>query len=230
MILDYTVNLFEEKSYLVGWGESCVVVDPGFQRPGELDTFFRSLEERQLRLEAILLTHAHPDHIFGVTAILKRFPDTPVYMHPADKAILENSKQLFGRINLPLADVNFPTTDISDGQILELAEHRIKVIATPGHSPGSVCYLIEDEATIFSGDTLFAGAIGRSDLLYGDYDSEIRSIMEKLILLDPQITILPGHGPSTSIGRERDTNPFLEPFNEPETPFDPEAEPIIIHS
>jgi glyoxylase-like metal-dependent hydrolase (beta-lactamase superfamily II) len=81
---------------------------------------------------------------------------------------------------------------------------------------------------MFTGDTLFAGSIGRTDFLYSEYDDEIRSIMERLILLDPGIRILPGHGPTSTIGHERTGNPFLEPFNEPEEPFDPDLEPVVI--
>ena len=91
-----------------------------------------------------------------------------------------------------------------------------------------MCWLERNAGVLFTGDTLFAGSIGRTDFRFSDYDDEIRSIMERLILLDPAIRIFPGHGPSSTIGQERRNNPFLEPFNEPEEPFDPNLEPVLI--
>ena len=126
-------------------------------------------------------------------------------------------------------EIGFKTTDIHDSDTLSAAGISFNVIATPGHSPGGVCYYIQDEGVLFSGDTLFAGAIGRTDLGYGEYDDEIRSIMEKIILLDPSVKVYPGHGPATTIGDERTGNPFLEPFNEPVEEFNPDAEPVVIH-
>ena len=104
-----------------------------------------------------------------------------------------------------------------------------EVIHTPGHTPGGVCFLEREAEVLFTGDTLFAGSIGRTDFLYSEYDDEIRSIMEKIILLDPAIRIFPGHGPTSTIGQERTGNPFLEPFNEPEEAPDPDLEPVVIH-
>ena len=111
---------------------------------------------------------------------------------------------------------------------MEAAGLTFEVIATPGHTPGGVCWLVRDEKLLFTGDTLFAGAIGRTDLSFGEYDDEIRSIMEKLMLLDGDIRIFPGHGPASTIADERTGNPFLEPFNEPEEEPDPDQPPIII--
>ena len=99
---------------------------------------------------------------------------------------------------------------------IEAAGMTFRVIETPGHSPGSVCYYLEDEHLLFAGDTLFAGSIGRSDLPGGDYDDLIRSIMDKLMGLPGETDVICGHGPATSVGREAMTNPFLVPFNEPE--------------
>ena len=133
------------------------------------------------------------------------------------------------KFHMEAPEIGFKTTDIHDADTLSAAGISFDVIATPGHTPGGVCYYIRDEGVLFSGDTLFAGAIGRTDLGYGEYDDEIRSIMEKIILLDPSVKVYPGHGPATTIGDERTGNPFLEPFNEPEEEFNPDAEPVVIH-
>ena len=111
-------------------------------------------------------------------------------------------------------EYGFRLQNISDGQSVNALGCEWKIITTPGHSPGSVCWYCESEKILFSGDSLFAGAIGRSDLYGGDYDSEIKSLMEKIITLDGDTKVYPGHGESTDISTERTSNPFLQPFNE----------------
>ena len=107
------------------------------------------------------------------------------------------------------------TSDVREGDVIKVGSLSFEVIETPGHSVGGLCYLERDEKTLLSGDTLFAGAIGRSDHPGGDYDVLMKSIFEKLLMLDGDIRIFPGHGPSSDIATERMTNPFLMPFNEP---------------
>ncbi|MBQ0077254.1 MAG: MBL fold metallo-hydrolase [Bacteroidales bacterium] len=109
-------------------------------------------------------------------------------------------------------------------------ELQVEVIETPGHTPGGVCFLLRNSGVLFSGDTLFAGTIGRTDLPGGEYDLLIKSVMDSLMGLDADIEILPGHGTTSTIGWERTHNPFLEPWGEPEEPFDPDATPITLHA
>ena len=149
-------------------------------------------------------------------------------MHPADQVVLSYSAEMARRLGLDVPGIRFRTTDVEDGLLLAVAGMQLEAIATPGHTPGGVCWLERSAGVLFTGDTLFAGSIGRTDFRFSDYDDEIRSIMERLILLDPAIRIFPGHGPSSTIGQERRNNPFLEPFNEPEEPFDPDLEPVLI--
>jgi len=224
-----TFNLLQERCY-VAWQESgrCIVADPGCDGPAELQTLTDLLSREGLVPEAILLTHGHFDHIFGVKTLQDRFGGIPVYMHPADEVVLGYSAEMAGRLGLTPPAVDFKWTPVRDGQVLEAAGMRWEVITTPGHTPGGVCWLEREAGVMLTGDTLFAGSIGRTDFLYSEYDDEIRSIMEKLILLDPDIRILPGHGPTSTIGHERTHNPFLEPFNEPEEPIDPDLEPVVI--
>ena len=220
-------NLFEERTY-VAWRDErrCVIVDPGCREGAELEALEALIAQEGLTPAAILLTHSHIDHIFGVKLLQDRF-GIPAYMHPAEVASLEYNKVMADRFRMKLPG-EFDWTPVQDGQLLEIADMRFEVIASPGHSPGSVCYLERDEGILFSGDTLFAGSIGRTDFPYSDYDDEIRAILERLLPLDPATTLLPGHGPASTIGRERTGNPFLEPFNEPEEDPAEEPEPVVI--
>jgi len=224
----FTFNLFQEHT-MVCWKQApgCIVVDPAFYEESERMEFYDFLKAEGLRPEAILVTHAHADHIFGVRE-LQDFFGIPVYMNSAEMPNLAGTVSLSAKLGLRIPDAGFRSTDVSDGETIGAAGLSFKVITTPGHSPGGVCYLEENERIMFTGDTLFAGTIGRTDLLYGEYDDEIRSIMEKLIILPPDIRIFPGHGGDSTIGRERTHNPFLEPFNEPEEALDPDPEPVTI--
>ena len=211
-IRSFTFNYLEEKTYLV-WDESleAVLIDPGCYRPSEAPELSRFIEENKLKLKAIWLTHGHFDHICGVAS----FPGVPVYMHPADKPVLAISGDMATGLRLRAPDTSFSTVDISDGDELRVGKTAFKVIATPGHTPGGVCFYDEKDGLMFSGDTLFAGTIGRTDFPLGDYDVLIVSLMEKIMGLPGDVEVYPGHGPSTDIATERTHNPFLQPFNEP---------------
>lgn len=212
----FTFNLFREHTMILYADDSrCVIVDPGFYSDGERREFFSFIAEKNLRPEAILITHCHVDHIWGAKETQARF-GIPLYMGPEDVSVYETKDRIYARLGVTGPDYSFSVTQVGDGDTIEAAGFKFKVITTPGHSPGGVCYLEEGEKIMFTGDTLFAGTIGRTDLFLGEYDDLIRSIMEKLIWMDPEIRICPGHGPSSTIGTERTNNPFLEPFNEPE--------------
>ena len=221
----FICNYLQENSYVAYGGAACIVVDPGFQGEEELGALYSFLSSEGLEPAAILLTHGHFDHILGVKALVERF-GAPVYMSPADAPVLDIARMYGQALHAPEVDASFGFVGVDDGDTVE----GFKAIATPGHTPGGICWYSGSDGVIFTGDTLFAGAIGRTDLQYGDYDSEIRSIMEKLVLLPGSTDVFPGHGGPTTIQRERDTNPFLEPFNEPEEPIDPDLPGIEIHA
>lgn len=202
------------------WDEACeaVIVDPGAYDDRELSEIIGSIEKNALKPVAILLTHAHFDHIYGVPALVEKY-GIPVYMSPLDKVIFGVNGAMAAHFDLRDPG-SFDTVDVKGGDVLELGGMRFEVIDAPGHTPGGVCYYNDKDGIIFTGDTLFAGTIGRTDLPFADYDKEIVAIMDNIMGLDTDVQIFPGHGKCSDIGWERTHNPFLEPFNEPEECFD----------
>ena len=194
----------------------CIVADPGMSDPGEAQVLEDFLSANGLEPEVVLLTHGDFDHVWGVKSFLALHP-VPVYMHPLDKDIRDLGTPLFRGLPSFSVAVDFPTVDIADGDTLQAGGATWKVIHTPGHTPGGVSWYCEEGGLVLSGDTLFAGSIGRTDLAGGDYDVLIRSVMDRLMALPGDTDVIPGHGGPTTIGREAATNPFLVPFNEPDT-------------
>ncbi|MDQ0156396.1 MBL fold metallo-hydrolase [Robertmurraya andreesenii] len=187
--------------------KKCLIFDPG----EEGSKLIRHLEQRKLTPLAILLTHAHFDHIGAVDDIRNRY-HIPVYLHEQEKGWLMdpalNGSQFFmmGPIKVNPAD------HVINGEgKMEVGDFSFEVFATPGHSPGSVSYYFED-GFVVSGDALFQGSIGRTDLPGGNHEVLIKSIHEKLLVLPEETQVLPGHGPTTTIESEMDSNPFLNGF------------------
>lgn len=162
---------------------------------------------------AVLLTHGHIDHIGGSGSIAQRF-GSQVYVHPDDDFLtlhpVEQVTQMFGM--LPPGSYEVPETlsALEDGQTLDLAGFKVEVRHTPGHTPGHCCFYLPDQETLFSGDQLFAGSVGRTDLPRGDFAALLESMATRVLTLHDDARVLPGHGEETTIGRERRTNPFLQ--------------------
>ncbi len=189
-------------------GAEAAVVDPG----GDAHLIIEQLRYRELTPRYILLTHGHIDHIEAVAEMKRAFPDAQLCIHRADAPMLcDEGAALAAWIHIPLEPCE-PDRLLEDGDALTLGPDTIEVIHTPGHTPGGVALLVRREgqpAIVFSGDTLFAGGIGRTDFPGGRYQQLIESIRTRLFALPDDTLVYPGHGEPTTIGEERRTNPFL---------------------
>ena len=201
------------------WDEkgSCAIFDPGYGQDAEKEELVAFIESKRLKPAAIILTHGHFDHIYGLADLASTY-SLPIYMDMKETYSFEQTNPyVCGNYGLPLPQLPgigaFVCT--KEGDVIEAGDLRFEVIETPGHSVGGLCFLERGGKILVSGDTLFAGAIGRTDHPGGDYDILMQSIFTKLLHLDGDITVIPGHGPCTDIATERMTNPFLMPFNEP---------------
>jgi hydroxyacylglutathione hydrolase len=198
-----------------GTGQECVVIDPGQDAAVGVEDLLR---EYRLKPVAVLLTHGHVDHIFSVVPVCGAH-DVPAYIHPDDREMLSDpgkglglvaGQQLFGGITFTEPD---DVRELTDGVVLKLAGLEVTVDHAPGHTRGSVTFRTPGAGdlppVLFSGDLLFAGSIGRTDLPGGDYPTMLRSLARVCLPLSDETVVLSGHGPRTTIGRERAVNPFL---------------------
>lgn len=201
----FVTGIISTNCYLVIDEETkqTVVIDPA-ACPSYLMGHIKS---EGLQVEAILLTHGHFDHIMGIGDLRREFP-VPVYAHEGDRETL-----LDPSLNLSISYTDGYTFDgatyVRDGQTLELAGASFQVIHTPGHTPGGVCYYLENEKVLFSGDTLFQNSVGRTDFPNSSMSDLIRSLREKVMALPDDVKVYPGHMGETTIGHERKHNPFI---------------------
>ena len=227
LIAGFPAGAFSANCYVVAAapGEQCVIIDPGQDaEPGITEI----LTEHRLRPAAVLLTHGHIDHVWSVAPVCDA-KGIPAYIHPRDRALLSDpakgfplgtGQELFGGLEFTEPD---DVKELADGMTLSLVGLEITVNHAPGHTEGSVAFRLpltgmskisggggtDDTDVLFSGDLLFAGSIGRTDLPGGDYPTILRSLARVCLTLPDQTVVLSGHGPQTTIGAERGTNPFL---------------------
>ncbi len=182
-----------------------IVVDPG----DDIPRIIALLARHRLTVKQILITHAHIDHIAGA-AKLKQLTGAPILYNQRDLPLVKMMEVQAGWLGVPPPEVEPPDDNLNDGQIIAITGLSGNILHTPGHTQGSVCLHLPEQDLLLAGDTLFAGSVGRTDLPGGDGPTLIRSIHEKLLPLSDETVVIPGHGPSTTIGEEREMNPFLQ--------------------
>lgn len=212
-IQTFTLGQWQTNCYVLSVGKSCWIVDAGFAP----EPMLSAIDRQGLRVEKVVLTHAHLDHIAGLHAVRHRYPDVPILIHADEEDFLTDT-----RLNLSAAIIDpvvapEATGLLHHGEQLELNGVLFEIRHTPGHSPGGITLVQPDHHLAIVGDTLFAGSIGRYDFPTSDGPRLMQSISEQLLTLPDDFRVLPGHGPETSIGRERATNPYLnQPTGKPD--------------
>jgi len=198
------VGPLETNCYLVFCPDTreCLIIDPG----AEPEKIIRAIKENNLQPIGIINTHGHVDHVGGNLEIKNKFT-VPLYLHQADLRLLQQAHR--GELSFFLQAKPSPPPDesLEDGQEIVFGQSRLTVLHTPGHTPGSVSLF--GDGLLFSGDTLFNGGVGRTDLPGGDWTALRKSIKEKILALPDETEVLPGHGPKTTVGQEKADNPFI---------------------
>ena len=217
LVAAFPAGSFATNCYVVATepGAECVIIDPGQDATDGVDELLR---EHDLKPVAVILTHGHIDHVWSVAPVCGA-RDVPAYIHPDDRELLSNpargfppavGQQLLGGLEFTEPD---EVKELAAGEMLPLAGLELTVDYAPGHTPGSVTFRVpaaaETPDVLFAGDLLFAGSIGRTDLPGGDYPTILDSLARVCLPLPDETAVLPGHGPQTTIGRERASNPFL---------------------
>jgi hydroxyacylglutathione hydrolase len=181
-----------------------IVIDPG----DEISRIYQRISELGLKVQQILITHAHIDHVGGALR-LKRLTGAPILLNENDLPLLRMMADQAAWLGVQTPEVTVPDGSLEDGLEVGLYRYPARVLHTPGHTQGSVCLHFEPLKMVFAGDTLFAGSIGRTDLPGGNARQIIESIGARLLVLPDETRVVPGHGPATTIGAERNSNPFL---------------------
>lgn len=205
----FTGGAFAENGYLAVCTRTsrAVAVDPGAASQGMAD----AIRSGGLELEAILLTHAHLDHVEGIHRVREVAPDAPIWLHPDDRPLWEHLEGQAAAFGMPYIPQPEPNRELVPGEDVSFGDVTLDVRFAPGHAPGHVIFVAHDHGTALVGDVIFQRSIGRTDLPGGDFHQLMASIREQVLTLPDEMVLLPGHGPATTVGEEREGNPFLVP-------------------
>jgi hydroxyacylglutathione hydrolase len=210
-VVGFTFNAFSENTYLLidEATQQCAIVDPGCYDAHEQQALRQYVEEQGLHVALLLNTHAHIDHVLGNYFVLATWPGTPFLLHPLDLPTLRAVPTYAGPYGFARYQPAEPSGELAAGQPVRFGDTELEVRFAPGHAPGHVVFYHAPSSTVIGGDVLFQQSIGRTDLPGGDHSTLIRSIETQLLTLPDDTTVYPGHGPATTIGAERRSNPFL---------------------
>jgi glyoxylase-like metal-dependent hydrolase (beta-lactamase superfamily II) len=202
-------NAFQVNTFvLFDETKECVIIDPACYEPHEEKELIAFIEKEGLKPVAVLYTHCHIDHILGNNFVVKHYK-IPALAHRDSLPFMATSPSYGTTFGFEVDEPIMPGKFIEDGQEISFGNQKLKALHTPGHAAGSICFYHEKDGFVIAGDVLFSGSIGRTDLPTGDFELLISSINEKLMTLPDEVKVFPGHGPATTIGHERNTNPFL---------------------
>lgn len=204
----FTFSPFKTNCYVAHDDGEAVIVDASCYADEERQEVVDYLERHDLTVEYLLLTHAHVDHILGCTFLSERY-DMVWDMHEADVDFIERAEEQAMAFGVELEAAPRPGTFLEEGDVVSFGGVRWEVLHTPGHSPGSISFYDAENRIVVAGDVLFQGSVGRMDLPGGSQEQLMKSIAQKLLPLGDDVTVYPGHGPATTMERERTTNPFL---------------------
>ena len=207
-VIKFTVNPFYENTYLIHKEEVALLVDPGFTSKTEQQTFTHYVQEHNLNLQAVVLTHAHVDHILGIDFIMDNY-GADVYLSHKDLYLWENAAQQAAMFGISLDQPKITPFCLEADKEVEIGDFKFKTLFTPGHSPDHLSFYFHDQQKLIAGDTLFKQGIGRTDLYKGDFSLLEKSILEKIYTLPDNTEVLPGHGPATTIGFEKQHNSYV---------------------
>lgn len=208
-IQTFVFNSFQVNTYLlINENNEGILIDGANYENSEDETLSQYIESNNIKIKRHLLTHAHVDHILGSYFIEKKWGVLPE-THSDSLYFLESAEEFASVFGLGIKKASQPVVMHKDDDTIPFGDSEIKVLHTPGHANGSLCYFLPKETILFSGDVLFAGSVGRTDLPTGSMDTLIKSIREKLLILPEETEVFPGHGPSTTISIEKRSNPFF---------------------
>ena len=208
-IKSFEFSPIQENTYVIYNGfNDCMIIDPGCYFDEEKDELTAFIESNKLQPKMLINTHCHLDHVFGNKLLAEKYGLT-LQIHPAEKALLDFAPASGLMYSMPFDNYTGDFIWLNEGETIRLGDDELKIIFTPGHSPGSLSFYSEKDGFVISGDALFKNSVGRSDLPGGDHDQLIKSIKEKLLLLPGETKVYSGHGPVTTIGDEKQGNPFL---------------------
>lgn len=207
-VIKFEVGPFMENTYLLLKDGEAVLIDPGFAVETEYASFIAKLDESGATLKAVLLTHAHVDHVMGLQRTLKDF-DVPVYLNTRDMFLWENYGSQATMFGLNQVDFSFTPEPLPADKSFEAGKFSFQCLFTPGHAPDHTAFYFKDEQLVIAGDVLFRESIGRTDLYKGSFEVLEQSIRQKMYTLPDDTMVYPGHGPETTIGHEKQHNPFV---------------------
>lgn len=207
----FELGPFQQNTYLIyNDHREAIVVDAGFSTESEFATFTSYISQHKLSVAAVLLTHAHVDHILGLDRLYSFLESSvPIYLHKQDPFLWDNFEHQARMFGFNSIKPNCELQTLEDKERLNIAGFTIEILYTPGHSPDHCSFYFKEQTLLISGDALFRESIGRTDLYKGDFDVLKESIQQKLFTLPKQTLVYPGHGPNTSIGHEIESNPYL---------------------